>query len=151
MIQVKTRDFGMLEMPLETIYKFPQGLYGFDSEKEFVLFSKPIDDISFLYLQSTEDQALCFFVFEPWDLFPDFNPLISREELEAMEVTSSEDLIFLSIAAIPSSVKDMTINLKSPIVINTKLQKGMQIILQNADYEVRFHPFTASSNDGIPC
>ena len=141
MATLKTRDFGTIELPIEAIYTFPQGLYGFDSEKEFALFTRLVDDVHFLYLQSTHEPSLCFFVIEPWDLFPSFDPELSREELNDLEVESVEELIFLSIAAIPSNVKDMTLNIKSPIVLNPVSQKGMQLILQNVDYKVRFQPF----------
>ncbi|MEI8217041.1 MAG: flagellar assembly protein FliW [Eubacteriales bacterium] len=141
MATLKTRDFGSIELPIEAIYQFPQGLYGFDSEKEFALFTRLVDDVNFLYLQSTNEPSLCFFVVEPWDLFPSFEPELSSEELKDLDVESVEELIFLSIAAIPSNVKDMTLNIKSPIVLNPVSQKGMQLILHNVDYKVRFQPF----------
>ncbi len=148
---IETRDFGVLELHPEAIYQFPQGLYGFDSSTEFALFVKTVDEIDLLYLQSTQDPNLCFFVFEPHDFFPDFEPALSKEDLSDMAVSTPEDLIFLSVATIPASVREMSLNIKSPIVLNPRAQRGMQIILQNTDYQVRYHPFSTSCEDGAPC
>ena len=148
---IETRDFGALELHPEAIYQFPQGLYGFSSSTEFALFAKSVDEVALLYLQSTKDPSLCFFVFEPLDFFPDFNPLLSKEDLSDMEVSTAEDLIFLSVATIPVEVKEMSLNIKSPIVLNPKSQKGMQVFLQNVNYPVRYHPFSDSGKDGASC
>jgi len=148
---IETRDFGILELHPEAIYQFPQGLYGFDSSTEFALFVKTVDDIDLLYLQSTQDPNLCFFVFEPHDFFPAFEPVLTKEDLSDMAVSTADDLIFLSVATIPTNVKEMSLNIKSPIALNPRSQKGMQIILQNTDYQIRYHPFSALGEDGAPC
>ena len=39
---------------------------------------------------------------------------------------------------IPQDVKDITVNLKAPFVINSDTQKGCQIIAENEDYEIKY-------------
>jgi flagellar assembly factor FliW len=43
----------------------------------------------------------------------------------------------------------MSINIKSPLVLNPKTNKGRQVILQNADYSVRYQPFMQNSQGGV--
>ncbi len=140
-MNVVTRDFGPVEILDESVYEFPRGIYGFESENQFALFSRPIDDITLIYLQSTQGTSPCFFVFEPWDILPDYAPLLTPEDLKDAEAETIDDLIFLSIATIPDSIKDMTFNMKSPVILNPKTGKGFQVILQNPGYSVRYQPF----------
>ena len=48
----------------------------------------------------------------------------------------------------------MTVNLKAPIVINTITKKGMQIIAENEEYEIRHNIFNdlteyTSTKEGV--
>jgi flagellar assembly factor FliW len=140
-MNIETRDFGVVDISDESIYNFPNGIYGFESENQFALFSMPVDDITLIYLQSTQKTSPCFFVFEPWDVLPNYAPLISEEDLKEAEAATIDDLIFLSIATIPDSISEMSINIKSPVVLNPKTGKGFQVILLNPDYSVRYQPF----------
>ncbi len=147
---VNTRDFGPVEIADESVYEFPDGIYGFEDVTEFALFSRQIDDITLIYLQSTKDSNPCFFVFEPWDIVPDYAPVVSFEDLKAAEAETIDDLIFLSIATIPDSIKEMSVNIKSPVVLNPKTGRGLQLILQNPGYQVRYQPFI-KEGDGTSC
>jgi len=146
-MNVETRDFGLIEIPDESIYDFPNGIYGFEDEKQFAIFSRQIDDITLIYLQSTHGSSPCFFVFEPWDIVTDYAPELSAEDLRAAGADTADDLIFLSIATIPDSIRHMSFNIKSPVVLNPKTKKGMQVILQNPGYIVRFQPFLKEGDE----
>lgn len=48
----------------------------------------------------------------------------------------------------------MTVNLKAPIVINTLTKKGMQVIAENEEYEIRHSVFkdlteSTSTKEGV--
>jgi len=64
-MEIQTREFGIIEVEEDALYDFPDGIYGFESEKKFAVFSRQIDEYSFLYLQSVENLFPCFLVFEP--------------------------------------------------------------------------------------
>lgn len=91
----------------------------------------------------------CFLVFEPEDFLPGYAPILSKEDLASSGAEGPEDLIFLVIANVPGAVEEMSINIKSPVVLNPKTKIGRQVILQNSDYKVRYQPFLNKENGGI--
>lgn len=144
-MEVNTRDFGLVQVDEEAIYEFPEGVYGFETDKRFAVIEKTIEeDVSLLYLQSLENTIPCFLVFDPTKYYPSYTPEIAREDLAEFGTTDVEDLIFLVIATIPDSVKELSMNIKSPIVLDPKTKKAKQIILKNTDYAVRYQPFKLS-------
>lgn len=147
-MDINTRDFSIVEVADDAIYQFPDGLYGFEDEKKFAIFQKSFEEVSFLYLQSVQNIDPCFLVFEPWDLYPDYQPVLTKEDMEACEVEKIDDLIFLVIATVPSSISELSINIKSPVVLNPKTRKAKQVILKNPDYTVRYQPFVSGGKDG---
>lgn len=151
MIEINTRDFGVIQVEDDTIYEFSNGVYGFEEDTSFVLFEKYFDNVPFLYLQSTQNLIPCFLVFEPWDIIPNYEPSISKEDMAACDVSNIDDLILLVIATVPSSIEDLTLNIKSPIALNPKTKKARQVILQNPEYTVRYHPFNQDVKEGSSC
>jgi len=147
-MEINTRDFGIVQVEEDAIYDFPEGLYGFEDDKQFAVFAKSFEDVSFLYLQSVQNPVPCFLVFEPWELYPDYHPILSKEDMAACEVNSIDELIFLVIANVPDSIEQLSINIKSPVVLNPKTKKARQFILQNPDYTVRYLPFQKDGKAG---
>jgi flagellar assembly factor FliW len=137
-----------VEVENDAIYEFDDGLYGFEGDRKFAIFQKSFDDVSFLYLQSVENIVPCFLVFEPWEMYPDYQPILSKEDLEICGDDNINNLIFLVIASVPSYIKDLSINIKSPVVLNPKTKKARQVILQNPDYTVRYLPFHQDGKAG---
>lgn len=148
-MDINTRDFGVVQVENDAIYKFPDGLYGFEDDKNFAVFEQSFEDVSFLYLQSIDNLIPCFLVFEPWDLYPNYQPVLSKEDMAACHVDNVDDLIFLVIASVPSSIADLSINIKSPVVLNPKTRKARQVILQNPEYTVKYLPFQKDGKAGV--
>ena len=147
-MNINTRDFGIIQVEDDAVFDFDDGLYGFEDDKRFAIFERPFEDISFLYLQSLDHEIPCFLVFEPWELHPDYRPALSQEDLSACQVDSIDDLIFLVIATVSSTIENLSINIKSPVVLNPKTRKARQVILQNPDYTVRYLPFQKDGKAG---
>lgn len=148
-MEINTRDFGIIEVGEDAVYEFPDGLYGFEEVKRFAVFERSIEDISFLYLQSADNTVPCFLVFEPWDLHPDYHPIVSKEDMDICQAEHIDDLIFLVIANVPDSIEKLSINIKSPVVLNPKTKKARQVILQNPEYTVRYFPFQKDGKEGF--
>lgn len=150
-MEINTRDFGIIQVEEDAVYDFPEGVYGFEEDIRFAIFEKSFEDVSFLYMQSVLNHTPCFLVFEPWDLYPNYEPCVLKEDLADCEVDSIEDLVFLVIANVSGSIEDLSINIKSPIVLNPKTKKARQVILQNPDYTVRYYPFSSDREAGASC
>jgi flagellar assembly factor FliW len=145
-MDVTTRDFGIIQIEDDSVYSFPQGVYGFEDVDSFAVFMHDEDGVSFVYLQAVRSAYPCFLVFSPWDMSPNYDPQMSEEDLRFLGVESEKDLIFLVIATVPADdVRKLSINTKSPVVLNPLRMIGRQVILLNEDYSVRYHPF---SDDG---
>ena len=82
-----------------------------------------------------------FIVLDPFAILEDYAPEVPEEAMKKLRVDSAEDLSLLVIAVIPEDLNAATVNLKSPIAINFKEHLGMQVILGNRDYPVRFRLF----------
>ena len=136
-MKVETRDFGTIEIDERDVITFVSPIYGFESYKEFVI----INDISIgtdiMWLQSLKDKDVCFVVVSPFAVMKDYNPTISRDDIAKLEAENDESLSYASIAVIPKELLDATVNLKSPIVINHKNKKAMQLILED-EYPIKY-------------
>lgn len=129
---VNTRDFGEIEVESKDIITFPNGLFAFDDMKEFILITPKGEDEFPMWLQSVESAELCFIVFDPQKIFDSYHPQLDANMISLLKLDDISKARFLSIAVIYDDYTKTTINLKSPIVINTEKLIGTQIILDEA-------------------
>lgn len=149
-MQLNTRHFGKIEIEDNKIVSFPMGLPGFDDKKEFILLSKTEEDI-FSWLQCVEDPNVAFALVDVLKFMPDYDPLISMEDLKCIDILDQDEdidkIISYNIVVIPEDIKEMRVNLKAPVIINTHALKGRQVLASNEDYEVRYKIFDKISSD----
>lgn len=136
---IKTRDFGEEEISEEVIIDFPNGVYAFEENRRFVLLSPCGEDKYPMWLQSVDNPNLCFIVFDPKEFVPDYSVELDKETKKLLEAENSE-LDFLCMAVVPDEYINTTINLKSPIVINSAAKKGVQVIAAE-NYPLKFPAF----------
>lgn len=125
--------------PAELI-RFEEGLFGFESLREFVLVSGG-DDSYFMYLISKEDPQVIFVVCDPKVFFPEYVLSIPKRDVEAIGSLDGTDMLNLVIATVPESVEDMTINLLGPILIHGGSFRGRQVIDHNPEYTTKHRVF----------
>lgn len=139
---IKTRGFGEIDIDPEKVMNFSRGLPGFEKFHNFVVLSEGEDNPSFFWLQSTDDADVSLVMVDIAGLVEDYNPLADRDVLESeLGAYVPEDFLIYNVANIPGSVRDMTVNLRAPIVINIRDRKGMQIICENGEYDVKHRLF----------
>lgn len=136
---IKTRDFGEEEISEEVIIDFPNGVYAFEESRRFVLLSPCGENKYPMWLQSIENQNLCFIVFDPKEFVPDYSVELDEESKKLLEADGAE-LDYLCMAVVPDEYINTTINLKSPIVINSAAKKGVQVIAAE-NYPLKFPAF----------
>ena len=136
---IKTRDFGEEEISEEVIIDFPNGVYAFEENKRFVLLSPCGEDKYPMWLQSVDNPNLCFIVFDPREFVPDYSVEIDGETRTLLEADGAE-LDLLCMAVVPDEYINTTLNLKSPIVINSTAKKGVQVIAAE-NYPLKFPAF----------
>lgn len=136
-MKLQTKYFGEIEYDADDILTFPNGLYGFDDEKEFLLIPFEGSQGSLLCLQSRATSALAFILMDPFMLQPDYTPVLQKAELSALSVKDSGDLCYYVMCVIRQPIGDSTVNLKCPIAINPTSRVSAQFILESDQYEMR--------------
>ncbi len=128
-MKILTRDFGEIEIDDSTIITFPEGIIGFESTKRYTLLS-PLGDNKFpMWLQSVEAKEPCFVVYDPMEIYPDYKFEISDEEQDLIKVDESTPYRCIAVAIVPDDYRKTTINLKCPIVLNTRDNIAAQVML----------------------
>ena len=119
---VKTRFFGEVDIEDEKILTFDNGIMGFEDMKRWTL----IYDIEkgsegpISWFQSLDMAELALPVINPYTVTAVYEPVVEDELLP------SED---------PSKT---TANFRAPILINPVNRKGIQVIVNNEDYPIKF-------------
>lgn len=136
---VKTKFFGEVDLPEEKILTFDRGIIGLPDYKRYtILYDCEKEETNISWLQSVEEPTLALPVIKPWLVKQDYNPTVEDELLSSLGELTEENLVILLTMTVPSNIKEMTVNLKAPIVINADTRKGTQIIVENQDYEVKY-------------
>ncbi|NLM96925.1 MAG: flagellar assembly protein FliW [Halanaerobiaceae bacterium] len=133
-MEIKTRDFGIIEISEDDIIDFPVGIPGFSDYREFVLL--PLDEDSpFVIMQSVEESELAFILISPWEIVSDYEFEIGENIEKALRVETEKDLLVFVTVSIRQDIKDTTVNLAAPLIINKREKIGRQLILEG--YPVR--------------
>lgn len=131
-MELETRNFGTIEIKKEQIIHFPEGLPGFNAQKRYVIL--PLKNSQYYIMQSVDEKELAFVIIPSGIITSDYEFDISESEEEKLGVKSRKDLITFSII----NTKDMTANLKAPLVINKRLNTGLQIVLDEEEYSLKY-------------
>ena len=137
-MKYKTARFGSIDVQAKDILVFPEALYGFDQEKEFILL--PLDpsiESPMEWLQSLKTPGLSFIVTDPFLFLPQYNMVLNDDEKSQLKVESTESLVIRVIVTIPRVHSEMTANLVAPLVINKKNRLAKQIVLTSAEYDTK--------------
>jgi flagellar assembly factor FliW len=134
--QITTRPFGAIEINDDEILDFPDGLFGFDELKKFIILEEK--DSPMVWLQSCDETDLAFVLLKVENFMPVYNPLMSQSDKSALKANDEKDLDIYAILTIPQDdPSKMTANLMGPVVINPKEKLGRQVISQNENYKTK--------------
>jgi flagellar assembly factor FliW len=131
---INSEQFGQVEVPEAEIVAFPQGLYGFEYLKRFVLLGNTGEPNPFMWLHAVDDPAVCFVVIDPFVFKKDFSPELTDDILDLLNVDNAEDLRVLAIVNIPEDISRMSANLKSPVIINSAKNIAVQLVMDSDKY-----------------
>lgn len=139
-MKVATKYFGEIELDESKVITFDNGLFGFETYKSFALLydSASEERPTIQWLQSLDEVTLALPVMIPTIVMPEFNPIIEDGVLENIGEWSEDTVSVLVTVTVPSDMKQMTTNMKAPIIINTETMKGCQVVAENPDYEIKY-------------
>ena len=147
-MKLQTKYSGELEYTEKELLRFPQGIFGFESETEFVLIHFSDDNDDLLCLQSTRTPGLAFVVMNPFSLDHDYQPQPGPEDIKRVHAALEEELNYYVICVVREDAASSTVNLKCPLIINPKTNLGSQIILNQEEYRLRH--FLTDFSSGAP-
>ena len=115
---------------------FEKGIPGFEDYKYFnVNIIK--DNEKFYSIVSKEDDNIGFISISPFDIKKDYEIDLDDEVVKELEIKTEKDVLVLCLITLGKTLKDRTANLKAPIIINIKNNRGKQLILQDDKYKIK--------------
>lgn len=138
-MMLETKHFGNIDILEEEIISFPEGVPGFESVKKFVLLNYDEEKSAFNWLQSVDEPSLAFVLVNPFEIKKDYEFDVDDEVLKLIDVKKQEEMAVFSIVVIPEDIKKTSMNLKAPVIINSRAKKGMQVVLNSDKYTVRHY------------
>lgn len=144
-MKLETSSFGEIDIDESKIISFDAGLPGFAQNVRYILSGPPAslglpDSSPFLWLQSLDDGDIAFIVIDPYSVFGAYDPQISDDDLQSIG-DGAGDILIYNLVVVPEDVKQMTVNLAAPILINQKTKKGKQALSSNPSYGVKHYLF----------
>ena len=145
---VKTRYFGEVDLTDDKIITLEKGLMGFDEYKRYTIRydCEKEEGTNISWFQSVDEPSLALPVINPLIVKEDYNPVVEDELLAGIGEINEENMVILITMTVPADLKEMTVNLKAPIIINADTRKGIQLIVENQDYEVKYKIYDVLKN-----
>ncbi len=136
LLKIKTKFFGEADLPDSSMIRFENGIPGFENLHLFALISDA-DEPDLHYLQSAEEESVCFVVTPPAALVGSYDIDINDELVQELGIEDPTDVYIYTILTIPEALTELTANLKAPILVNFKNRRGVQGVLSNTRYSIR--------------
>ena len=127
---------------------FPKGIPGFEEQKNFEFFQEE-ENMPLAELNSVNQEDIKFIILRPQFFFPDYLRQVdlNHEEIELLEVTGDDQVDVWAIMTLSlSNMANSTVNLRAPLLINVRANKGLQIILDEESYSSRQRLLTDSDS-----
>ncbi len=146
---INSLRFGPIEVPEDKVIKMERPILGFESLRTFCMIEME-ELVPFHWLQSTEDPAVAFLVFNPVLLFPDYRIEINSNEIAELDVVDVTKVETYVVVTIPEDPQRMSANLQGPILVNTENRRAKQLVLVNSRYQVRHSIFDMLESNREP-
>jgi flagellar assembly factor FliW len=147
-MKLSTRHFGQIEVNESDVIEFGGGLPAFEHLTHFIILAEQQgEDNVFFSLQSTQDEDVAFTLIDMTAIWADYNPTVDIGEIAELGEYNPDNFAIYNIAVIPEDVKQTTVNLKAPIVVNVLSKKAKQIVCANDDYSIRHYIFAKEEVD----
>ena len=138
-MKILTRDYGVIEINQELIIRFDDGILGFEPYKNYILLDDSGGQSPFRCLQSMEENDLAFILMDPFAIDPTYEITLGEDIIESLMIESQDDVLVLAVVVVPEDIKKTSVNLKAPVILNVKLRKGAQYIVDGDKYKVRHY------------
>ncbi|MBM7618366.1 flagellar assembly factor FliW [Bacillus tianshenii] len=132
-MKIETKYHGVMEVSEQDVVTFPNGIPGFNEEKQFTVIPFSEDGV-FQILQSVSTSELGFVITNPFAFFPDYDFKLENQAVEALELNAPEEVDVFTVLTVQEPFTRTTANLQAPVVINGMKKLGKQVILSGSPY-----------------
>ena len=112
---------------------FEKGIPGFESYNYFNV-SAIEGNERFYNIVSKEDSNIGFVSISPFEIKTDYEIDLDDEFIKELDIKDEKDVLVICLITLGKSLKA---NLKAPIIINIKNNRGKQLILQDDKYKIK--------------
>jgi flagellar assembly factor FliW len=141
-MKVETKWFGTIEVGEEQILTFEKGIIGFEDWKKYTLIydaEKGVEESSIYWLQAIDEPTLALPIMDPTLVYEGYDPIVEDEIINTLgDNIADATLLVVCTVTVPEKLENMTVNLKAPVIINMDTNRGVQLIADNDDYQVRY-------------
>ena len=139
-MELKTRQFGPIQVEEEKVINMPSGMPGFPDCKRFVILERE-ETKPFYWYQCVDDPGLSFVIMNPFLFKADYSVDLTSA-LRDMSWGNDQEIdlrVYVIINASEGVPEKITANLIGPLVINAKEKEGVQMVVTGSPYSYR-HP-----------
>lgn len=137
-MNIETKFLGEVEVQESEILTFEHGLPGFPDYTKYILLGLDAD-LPLALLQSIDAAEMGFVVAYPYAFNKEYAFDISEEDKKQLQINNADDVITYAIVTLKETFSESTMNLLAPVIVNTKMKLGKQIVLQDsANYPLRY-------------
>jgi len=147
-IRFKSSRFGDLEIPEEKIIRVPEGIIGFQEFKRYALLDPTGGESLFLWLHCVDDPDLAFIIADPLAFVPGYRIDSSEPDIDRLSVARKPAPALFVIVTVPPDDPDrINANLIAPLLFFESENSLYQIILENADWPLRYFLLEGEGSD----
>jgi len=146
---IETTHFGQIEIIEENILDFEEGILGFEDVRRFGIINSEDPESPFSWIQAIEKPELAFALVNPFAIKKDYDFELNDQDASSLRIENPTQVAIFAIVVIPEDTKRISMNLKAPIIVNTKNRKAAQIILNSDKYMVRHFILDELQKQGV--
>ncbi|MDC7127319.1 MAG: flagellar assembly protein FliW [Spirochaetales bacterium] len=138
---VNTKAYGTIDIDERQKIFFPNGIFGFESLKDFALLDAAQQP--FYWLQSLDIKETAFVLISPFIFRKDYKLDVAGSELEeiGLKPDDTDNMLIFAIVTIPENQQKMSANLQGPIVVNRQNRTARQSIAINPKWKTKHYIF----------
>ena len=140
-MKIGTRKFGEIQIDEKKILSMPEGLPGFPGFEKFVMLEDP-KTLPFCWFQSVEEPNLALVIMDPKIFKPDYNIGLEKiiRDFGWEEIKGEDVLVYVVVNIIGENEnRQITANLMGPLVINSKSNQAVQVVISDSDYPCQYN------------
>jgi flagellar assembly factor FliW len=124
-MQISTSRFGDVDVQVDDIILFPNGIAGFEELRHWVILSDE-DNEAVAWLQCVSQPETAVPVISPRRFVPEYRLRVSRNQLSPLQIDAVDQAYILGIVS--RNDGKLTINLRAPLIINLDRRIGRQVV-----------------------